>query len=129
MRRVLLWLAIGMLGAASPAAAAVTLTLYNCTAQNLSLTVYSELDALCGPNFLSNVAKCGAVTLSCGMAKCKVAGLPGLGSTCGNYPLLEGKRVIPKNGKTTYSTVEFNNFRGGAGWALNCVCREDQIPQ
>ena len=43
MRRVLLWLAIGMLGAASPAAAD-NFSIWNCTAQTIEFKLYNQGD-------------------------------------------------------------------------------------
>ena len=71
MRNVLLWLAIGMLGAVAPAAAD-SLTVKNCTGQSIGFKIYNEGDIVCSiPRCSASLANCSSNTYQCD-GKCKV---------------------------------------------------------
>jgi hypothetical protein len=91
MRNVLLWLAIGMLGAAAPAAAD-GLTVKNCTGQTIAFKTYNERDGVCwvARNDVS-IGNCSVQGLTCD-GKCQVTVM---GSNfCGSYGKLNGSWTV-----------------------------------
>ena len=57
MRRMLLWLAIGMLGAAAPAAATGMLRVSNCMTSVKELAVYNQVCPIPGSVYQLSVAR------------------------------------------------------------------------
>ena len=107
MRRMLLWLAIAMLGAVFPAAAG-EVNIYACTWVNGPLQSYNTDDTNCATpksSFVAGMGKCYKATLKCDTPSCQVkfwsdpcrlaadnyviVGVPGIGlqpGTPANYP-------------------------------------------
>jgi hypothetical protein len=102
MRNVLLWLAIGMLGAAVPAAAD-SLTVKNCTGQSIAFKVYNEGDIVCWvPRYAVNLANCSSNTYQCD-GKCKVEPM---GPDCRNFGQLNGSWTV-------MNTISLDGSYGG----------------
>jgi hypothetical protein len=130
MRRMLLWLAIGMLGTVSPAAA---ITVYNCDGSSQEVELYDSF--LCS-NLTTHMV--GKMTI----ASCRSHSMPNEPTNvrvvtgmqapppCNTYPTVSEDGVILKGGRELRSLVFFNNtYRGKPDWANNCACSEDQIPK
>jgi hypothetical protein len=127
MRRMLLWLAIGMLGAVAPAAAD-TISVWNCSGGSISFKLYNEGDIFCAiAKYSVTLANCSlTTTLQCD-GKCKVDTL-GLGS-CLGYTKLNGSWTVMKsmtyNANYTGVTTTYTDGNGkywitSAGAACGC---------
>ena len=132
MRRMLLWLAIGMLGAAAPAAAvAGDITFFNCTAGNLDLRAYDSPDPLCWiASSSAGFGTCGSVRLVCPATTCKVKGVPGRAQDCGSLPSWgSGSKIaITKLGTSTKAALQnlMANY-DEAAWKRHCECAEGDV--
>ena len=129
MRRMLLWLAIGMVGAAAPAAA-VNFIISNCTTQPKRFDVYNDWDGICAlPSTYMTISPCQSDTLWCNANTCKVEGFSGEGTECWAHPKLNGHWVIRKDTSQRMPKTELDKLRGTPDWATYCACSEDRIPQ
>ena len=125
MRNVLLWLAIGMLGAVAPAAAD-SLTVKNCTGQSIGFKIYNEGDIVCWvPRYSASLANCSSNTYQCD-GKCKVEPV---GPGCLNFQKLNSSWTVMKtmsiNGSyggvtTTYQDGNGKYWMTSAGVACGC---------
>ena len=127
MRNVLLWLAIGMLGAVAPAAAD-SLTVKNCTGQTITFKTYNEGDIVCwiARNDVS-VGNCSTQGLACD-GKCQVTVLGP--NFCGSYGKVNGSWAV-MNTKTTKGSyggvIGSRQDRNGKWWitpieGAACAC-------
>ena len=114
MRRVLFWLAIGVLGAASPAAATYILRASNCKITPVTFTVY---DNYCVPTDLQ-VTACATRQVGCYQDGCQI------GQTCtgattwpSDVPL-----TLSKQGMEKTSDLNTNPPLDAATWQLHCEC-------
>ena len=138
MRSVLLWLAIGMLGAAAPAAAA-EITFYNCDDSAHTLEAYNTDDPTCvRPVESMRIPPCASYEIGCGTpGGCKFLGLPpNPAPGCLTAPNLSGPSpyVIVNNNKTggaIYMALpNFNAAFRQPGIPNDfCVCVEGDIPK
>jgi hypothetical protein len=102
MRRMLMWLAIGMLGAVAPAAAD-SLLVKNCTGQSIAFKVYNEGDIVCWvPRYAVNLANCSSNTYQCD-GKCKVEPV---GPGCPNFRKLNSSWTV-------LNSMSYNGSYGG----------------
>jgi hypothetical protein len=114
MRQVLLWLAVGMLGAASPAAAD-NLTLFNCSEEPITFKLYNEGDIFCAiPKHTFTLNKCGLSMQSGCEGLCKV---DPLGSGC-NFAKLNGQWVVKKGSQYIGGIQYFQSGQTGSACAL-----------
>ena len=133
MRRMLLWLAIGMLGAVFPAAAvAGDITFFNCTAGNLDLAAYDGPDLVCwiASSSVAGFPTCGSVRLVCPAVACKVKGVPGRPQDCGSLPSWgSGSKIaITKQGTVTKDALQnLSANRDEATWKQHCECAKGDV--
>jgi hypothetical protein len=133
MRRVLFWLAIGMLGTAAPAAAD-TLRLSNCLSGKTA-TIFNSLCAW--PPTVTTLPACGTLVFNCD-GGCKVRfGSGELANDCGAaVPAHRGEQTVikpesdPDIAETSWVRA-LDDEPGYAGtpsnWQTECSCRPDRM--
>jgi hypothetical protein len=115
MRSVLFWLAIGMLGAAVPAAATGLVRVSNCTSTERTLTAYTQTCPITGSGY--RVMPCRTVTVTCQKLPCKI-GIPP--QTCETATDWSSHQTFGKSG--IVPTSELNSNPPNPAWGDHCDC-------
>jgi hypothetical protein len=128
MGRMLVWLALGILGTAVPAAAD-SLTFRNCNESSFYIKTWNQNDTWCLIARDSRwIDSCTSYTFTCD-GKCQVQAFGGV-QGCASWPLMEGTYVIPKGTPRLDSLqrdTDLNRSRGEPDWHLICACTEAQM--
>ena len=101
MRRMLFWLAIGMLGAVLPAAAD-TLRVSNCRVDAIEANAFDEGDGLCLTPQVQLLNACSTVVFNC-EGRCKVGFGPQ--PSCSQAKVFSSDQTLSKHGMVETSSL------------------------